>query len=524
MRRNLIITTGILLLVILAVVFFGNTTKEGFDDTIMNNIQDRINPLASSQHPLTNPAADIGITNASGSSLRTISQAALNTHNYDSSGNETTFPMNTISPRIDNDKSFLALVDFCKETVESARSTGGSPFSNPKFAANCGVCMSSGKLVTGHSFNDPTGVVVYGEDQQIALETQKENKYKYPRAIPSLHSATCEGANRDDDSKPPTLAINDKMYQDIKNRDACKVQQWYGSSCGQCVSDSTSWSYVKTSSQGGGTYEIMFWLFGKGDVQVLIGGNALGAPQSLSMEPIVVNAGVVPEGTPFQIRVSAPPIPKEVNVANAANVTSAMTAANSAKIAANNLISLYAAIQSTLPNGKPFIMPIDNLIEIDEASGATPRRLSSRTFPEIELSLISFVPAVPFLGPNDIPKSAQMKLNGSIPLTFINPDQIAFYDCGAGPYTTLQKDGELLINRGDPCLNPASQGPDSYTKACLQSRIISSGCSTQGKWYSNGLPTSITSGKDLGQIDTLIGKQIKYKKGDPEFQTNCYGN
>ena len=105
------------------------------------------------------------------------------------------------------------------------------------------------------------------------------------------------------------------------------------------------------------------------------------------------------------------------------------------------------------------------------------------------------------------------------PKTYVTADQIAFYDCGAGPFTTIQGNGTLLTNKSDPCLNPAGQGPNTYSKACLQSRIISSGCSTEGKWYLNGLPGTATAGVPLGDIDKWMHAQKH--KADP---ADCYGS
>jgi hypothetical protein len=497
MREDLIvILSGILLLILFAVAFFGNNIKEGFDDTIINKLQDRTNPLAVQRAP----SADPGISESSGSSVRGLAQAALNANTYDASGNAMAFPVNSLSPRIDNENSFLGLVSFCKKTAEDSADSGSSPFSNLKFAEVCGMCMSSGTLVTGENFTRPTGVVVYKEDKENAIASKKENKFRYPRPIPSVNSATCQGALLDDDSKPPTLVISDIAYQDVLKRNECKTQQWYGNACGQCLSDSTSWSFVKDSSQGGGSYETIFWLYGSGNVQVFVGGGAIGTIQALDpTAAIVLSAGVVAEGTPFQIKITTNP--------------PALDASGNPIPSTPQQLFFYGALQSTLPNGKPFYMAIDNLIEVDKVTGSTPRRLTSKFFGDVGQTLTSFVPTILPLTPGQAPVPAQMILDGSIPLTFINADQIAFYDCGASPYVTVQKNGELLINKGDPCLNPPGQGPDTYTSTCLKSRIVSSGCSTGGDWYLKGLPAKATAGKELGKIDKWIAKNRKDSKG-----------
>ena len=490
MKPDLVkILLSVLLLVLLALLYRANA-KEGYADTLMNKVQDRANPLAAQQNPLSNPASQIGITQASGSSLRSMSQTALNIPmQVPSLGGlfTTKPPVNTLSPRIDNESSFLGLVDFCKNTGASM----SDPFSDANFAANCGMCTSSGTLITGEKFTSPTGVVVYQKDKDNVNDTQTKNRYKFPRAIPSLKSATCQGATLSDDSVAPVLAITGKMLKEILGRNACRTNQTFGNSCGQCTADTNSWSYVENPPNGG-ISETTLYLYGKGTVQISVQGAVVGSPKSLSMTATVINIGIVTEGSTIKVAVTSD--------------------------SDGNSPMLYAAMKNTLPNGSDFYLPFDDIINKDEVTGSYPRRLSPKFFTDMNMALSQILPSA-----GQPRGSVQMVLDATMPLTFVSSDQIASYDCTTGPYTTSQADAELYSSDTDPCLNPAGQGPGNYSQECIQGKLFAAGCSTGGDWYTNGLPGAATAGKNLGQINSWLQDKVTNSSTDPSVTKGCYG-
>jgi hypothetical protein len=177
--RELIIIFLIVLIIIS--LWHGTTRKEGFVvplngtpyDKIQNEIQNRSNPLASQQNPLTNPM-NLGLSVSDSAALRSMYNSAMDVpiQTGDGRGGLKMQPrIDQINPRIDNAGSFLALVDYCKKTGATT-----DPFKDPTFAQNCGMCMSKGRLITGERFEVPTGVVVYAEDKNLAYTTQTRNK------------------------------------------------------------------------------------------------------------------------------------------------------------------------------------------------------------------------------------------------------------------------------------------------------------------------------------------------------------
>ena len=108
-------------------------------------------------------------------------------------------------PRIDDTQSLLYMVDFCSKS-----GTNTKPFADPKFAANCGMCMTRGSLLTGATFSTPTGVVVYSADKEYSLSQEID-------AAPSAHTATCAPIVKKAGALNVTsLAINDAQYTATK--------------------------------------------------------------------------------------------------------------------------------------------------------------------------------------------------------------------------------------------------------------------------------------------------------------------
>ena len=84
-------------------------------------------------------------------------------------------------PRMDDNNSFLYMVDFCYQKGKDT-----NPFSDTTFSRNCGMCMTTGTLLngTGMPGSNGLGVVVYQADKDYSLSQGID-------AVPSSHSATC---------------------------------------------------------------------------------------------------------------------------------------------------------------------------------------------------------------------------------------------------------------------------------------------------------------------------------------------
>lgn len=455
--RTLPLTITIIL-VILVIVYYYNYNvddTEGYE-TLKDKVTDRMNPLAQLQNPLQNPAVKVGISEAAGNKLRNTSQVALNVPtNVVVNGVYTQGPLDDpLSPRIDNANSYLGMITMCKE-----KGVGNRPFDDPAFAANCGMCVTSGTLKTGESFSTPTGVLVYAADKADANKDKTKNQFIFPRVIPSIDAATCKGASRSDSSQP-SLAINQADFDAFKARAACKASHGLGNGCAKCVSNQES-SWIPAS---GGTQPLTLWLSGAGSVVVTVGGQKVAGgdparPAVLSDATMQIPLGRVKEGTSFNVTVS-----KGTSVDGP---------------------YVYGIITSLTPANKPYKLAIEKFLELDKVSGTFVRKGAPKFFSEIKAYSAKLLPQGGQLS---------MALDGFVPLTFVEPDQLAAFDCTASPFVSSQASAELLIS--NPCLNPRGQGPGNYTRECLQQAVLNMGCSTNGTWYKNPMidnRTTVTS-------------------------------
>ena len=422
---------GVLVLCIVLLLFF--STKEAFE-TQENNIQDRTNDLAVRTNPLKNPAAQIGISKKDAEKLRNVTAAALGGNvkeGYSDSDN---------TPRIDGEDSLLGLIKFCRDN-----GSGGNPFSNPKFAENCGVCYSSG--TTGPDsipFTEPTGVLVYEEDKKDALEEQERKRYPFPRVIPSLGAAICVGASKGDNAKP-VLAITAKDAASYMKRADCVSKGVVDNKgCATCLPTGRI-SYVSPDTT---ISALSLHLFGQGVATVSVGGQTIGQ-QTLSLtQPVTFNLGKAKEGASLVIKCE--------------------------KGTSNDGPYVFGAIQGENPNQELFLIDVYDSIEKNQKTGAKPP--SGRP---IEVTLNKKMSLVRINAPGN---ETSMVLEGKIPMTFVQWGDLAAYDCPKGPFLTTPDSAELFVR--DPCLRPKEQNGSNVSDQCIISRLEENDCAS-GTWASS---------------------------------------
>ena len=466
---------------------------EGFELSLEENVENRFNPLAAQTNPLKNPAVAIGVSEAKGRELQGMFQTALNVgvHQADSAGSfKETPPTNETSVRIDDENSFLGKVKMCREKGAAA-----NPFSDPAFSKDCGMCISSGSLITGETFTKPTGVLVYKADKDQAISEKKINGHKFPRVIPSLKSAQCVGASKSD-SGLPVLAVTKEDYEAFRKRSACKLGHAFSEECGLCVS-TKEYSWVPKS---GGIQPITLWVWGVGVVSVLLGGTVVKDFTDVSMSsPLKISLGKVPEGTTIEIR--------------AKMKTEAQGWATQLGIAMDGPY-VYGAITSTLANGGIYKLPIDRFLEKDTVSGSSIRKTDVKYFSDIKVSCAKILPQA---------NKDSMHLQGNIPVTLVESDQLSTYDCPSSPFVMSEDSAQILV--ADPCLKKG-QVPGNYSAECLRQTILEafenpSSCTANGEWYKN---LSLDFGnKDRVQIRTMVQNQRKNMTTDPASRRGCTG-
>lgn len=411
--------------------------EEGFE-TLDNLSQDRTNPLAVQTNPLRNPAAPIGISEKDASKLRSVTSVALG-------GNLNMDGIPDASPRIDSENSYLGLVKFCME-----RGAQPNPFSDAKFRENCGMCSTSGTIRPFNTaFNKPTGVLVYKKDKDAALQDQKDNRYPFPRIIPSLNSATCLGASLND-SAQPVLAITQRDAEAFMKRADCVLKGSVdGTGCASCL-PTKKISFV---DKEGRVNPLTLTLFGEGDAEVVLGNRSLGKSALSMTQGVELQLGSPKEGTMIRVTVS--------NRKNARGMMSLTTP------------YLFGVLKGQNPNETPYYLDLYDCIEKNIQTGSRPQAGRPQVFQGTPLNLVRM---------NAPPRATQMNLEGRIPLTFTEWSDIASYDCPNGPFITTEASAEMLIR--DPCLRPKGQGPLTWTDECLRSKLEDNRCAS-GTWYQN---------------------------------------
>ena len=474
MRRESLIL-GIVLVVLVLVFYVYNSYSEGFE-SIADKVQDRTNFLAGQQNPLKNPAANLGISETQGAALRAMSETALNTQNAvaDGAGSyKQVLPKHLVSPRIDNENSYLGLIKMCKD-----KGVGDSPFSDSSFASNCGMCITSGTLKTGESFDGPTGVLVYDADKADAITAQAQNNYSFPRAIPSVDSATCVGANKDNNSLP-VLALNQTDYDAFRKRKACRESHKIGEECGRCVSDQES-TWVSPS---GGIQSFTLYLRGAGQAKVSLDNGFVTELLPLSKSTTVVPIGPVKEGTKITI-----------NVLKGATIDGPY---------------VYGALISPTVAKGLYKLPIDKFMERDSVSGAEPRKNGVEFIDDAKVFCTKLMTQI---------DKTSMNLTGFIPVTMVDSGQLASFDCPSAPIVQSQASAEFLID--DVCLKPKGQGPGKYSKECIQQTILQGGCSTNGSWYKD---TPFHGSYTLSDLLSYMKYYSKISDKNPSISMGCKG-
>jgi hypothetical protein len=473
----------VLLLIVALILALSWSLKEGFDDppSAADLVTDRGNTLAANTPSMANPAVPIGITTAAADAVRDLYTAAFG---------------DSIQPRIDDQNSFLGMVKYCKDN-----GSGSNPFSDSTFADNCGVCTSSGAIIladakgTATTFDKgPMGVLVYKADKEKAITNQQNNGDIFPHVIPSLKAAFCNGASTGKDAQP-VLAINAADFDKFTKRMNCQLHKEFSPDCGQCVNPQT-FTYFPKATGGRSTLSIALW--GAGAVIFYLGGvpqHPTGASPDASgvYAPDVLNdtkatmyeLGTVAEGTSVEFKVMP--------------------------LKGSTSFYLYGALVGVKSNKKPYILSIDDFIERDNASNTLPSHGSSNYFQDIKKWLKRIVPKY---------NATSMDLVGAIPVTLVQADELATYDCGTSPLTLSQATADMMID--DPCRRPVGQGPGNYSDECLKQTITGAGCSASGTWYKD--PGAVAGNMSIGAFTTWIQGKKTIAETDVDAAKGCLGN
>jgi len=521
MRRHLYLITVLIVIVMIYFYLYGAETFMNEKDPLASlHSQQRTNELAINTNINKTNITPIGIPVAEGQKLTDMSIMGLNSfhHHTSSQGgismympgnfkggkvmlNEPFMNLDTpLSMPVSDETSMLAIEKYCKEKdVET------DPFGDPKFMQNCGVCLSTGSFTgtPNTPFTGPKGVLLYKADKDRAYARKTANNYKYARAMPSLGRAVCRGAtSQDDDTAPPTLAIDSDMYREVVGRMRCQKEQQYvpDKSCGKCMADNTIWSYIQHPPNGT-MQNLQLHLVGSGRLTITIKGAATPVTNTvLSNTPLIVDlskyagapgSSAVQEGDPFVLSLQA-------NGSTAPFIG-----------------GLFKGVNA---DDSIYLQELYNAVLRDDANAGSSVKLgaSNLLISSLNVRVRRMVPKSPL--PTGTEK---MRLACMIPFTFIDysdgKNNIAYYDCKKGPYVTTAASENTLLR--DEC---TGQGPGTYSEECKRKVILDAGCSSAGSWWLTGLPAEAISGT-IAQMKAWIQAKITNANTDPAVAEGCYG-
>lgn len=443
----------------LAFLRYQKQQREGFEAVSSENYNGNVdqsqtvyNPLSQQLNPFANGLAG---TNAQGKGQLTFGGVEAN---YDLNNSEmlnAAMGRYFSQARTEPNSGLIPTIQFCREQGKKA-----DPFSDPRFAQQCGVCLTEGTDEEGNTFTGPRGLFVYEKEKEQAARNKEELGDLYVKAKPSL--ASCTGA-----PDQPVFAVNKDDLRRFQKRRECQTKKTVGDECGVCF-QTQNYGYVEKQTN----LETVFLVVaGQGKLSVRIDGTLIGSEdRDLSATaPLTINIGKK-EGSRFVLTV------KEVN----------------------DKALLYGFVMAQMANKGIFRIPLRRLVEKDEETGATPvTEPPSYTFPTTGVSSVKM---------RNANTKSSMRLTGILPFSFPSPGEFATLDCPSNPFQTQQS--SLTAISDDPC---AKRGASGYNDECLTDTIYAAGC-TNGGTLAQTPSMANSYGTTLDAINTKL-RQIKLNDG-----------
>lgn len=217
------------------------TRKEGFDDPVpglegdQRSGQSSYNPLSQMLNPFANGLLAAGSDNATQEKALKDAKLAFGGSKSDYvAGNkevlQTSVSKYFMQPRTDPKNGIIDTIDFCKKNGSS-----DNPFSNERFAANCGVCLMDGTDEEGNRFEKgQRGLFLYPKEKEAAVTEKTEKALTFIKVKPSL--ASCSSA-----PDQPVFATNANDLRQFKERMRCQKDKSAGldTGCGICMGTTT---------------------------------------------------------------------------------------------------------------------------------------------------------------------------------------------------------------------------------------------------------------------------------------------
>jgi hypothetical protein len=414
----------------------------------------RYNNLSQILDATQNALIPLNASEAQANQARRRVNNALRAATAQTSSNQQTLsltpPSTNLLPRRDTDQDLLAKIDFCNKRLQ----TTNTPFDDPRFKENCGVCIRSGVDEKGVRFTGKKGLYISPVARSAAVSRKETENLFFIPAAPSL--AKCDGAPEE-----PTFALSKEDLEKFEKRETCKTTKSLDGECGKCFEEET---YTYVGKQPDRSI-LSIVIQGQGRYSLTVGARWFRG--TLTASPRTLTVGRVSEGVNATLLVET--------IRQRGRVISPLVA---------------GFLVSTLPNGTTFRMPLNRIFTTDTETGGNPR------FSGQVVEIQDGTEPAAFLQTGR--GKTKMNLIGQIPFTFLSASEFAVLDCDDNPLQTKVESLSKPIT--NPCFQKG-QTPGNYNDECLRQVILDSGCTNAGSLFKspqtlnqlNGRPQSIQS-------------------------------
>ena len=414
-NREILLFITVLAISLIGLYILGNRTSEGFNatNTAVHNA------FVQRQRSEFNPVAlALAASNTSGSlPANTAVLMGTSTITPTASGG-TTIVRDNPYPQDQDPDGLPVMIKLC----EAVKTADANAFRDPKFAANCGICVDVGT----NSAGNPTkgGLVLLPRDKEYA---QKHKRGDFlPDYKPTIGSCPAQ-----------RMAGNAAEVRRIENIMTCQNSASYDiTGCSQCYADQ---SYFPVEGNVNVNPPTIF-VTGSGNLTWYESGYTNGAR-------------VVLGSSPQKLQLKGP---------EATRVTLNVSPTNA------NGCSLAGYLEGVTSNGY-FRIDLQRIVQTDGYTGRKPRLTGPVTVNGVACNTMS-----PGFGQEN------MNLIMPTPFTFVDTNSHAGDMCSTGPFVTKQSSAEFLAS--DPCYKKGS-GPGKYNQECLQNSFYANGCLDSGKGF-----------------------------------------
>lgn len=467
---------------------FEAVPAEGYPETVQQN-QELFNRLTLSSDPRTQAARLAALPQDQQDAYKAAMDnvtAPLNA-SFDGQGltisqGETQFP--TYVP---DTNSLLARMAFCSDTPIT-----GAVFDDPKFKEYCGVCLTGGTTHDNKQFKGSKGMYIDPERKKNALETRQSSGARFTNTKPDY--GVCQGATGGA-TTDYSFALDKTELSPLQERVRCKDTRTLDGNCATCLSDGT---YTFVGKTGRELRPITFRVYGKSAV---VNANLAGSVVDFNFPNKKTTLLAVNETTPSTFSLV-------LNEGAFMNFTVAGWAGFGELTNLWTVAEFWGTMEVPNATGGVDRFALDRILLKDERTGRAPK--FSKNF-----ELVNGVYCRRMVKPSG---QDSMILTGQLPFLLVNNAPFEGIDCKGSLLQTLGSSVESF--GGDPCYKPSSQGPGTWTDACLRERIQTLGCTTNGDLYKN--PDQLRN-LSMTQIIQTVQEKVSKQYSENDSSVKCNG-